>query len=76
MAKKENVKKDDIVIEDAFKRLEEINNLLASPETSLKDSLALYAEGVKLVSACKDSLIDVEKEIQILNESDNNGDAE
>ena len=74
MAKKDDVKKDDIVIEDAFKRLEEINNLLASPETSLKDSLSLYAEGVKLVSACKDNLIDVEKEIQILNESDNNGD--
>ena len=70
MAKKDDVKKDDIVIEEAFKRLEEINNLLASPDTGLKDSLTLYAEGVKLVSACKDNLIDVEKEIKILNESE------
>ncbi len=66
--KKENKEEDKLIIEDAFKRLEEINELLENQETSLKDSLALYAEGVKLVSACKENLEGVEKEIQILNE--------
>lgn len=61
--------KDAFVIEEAFERLEEINRLLENPETSLKDSLSLYSEGVKLVNACKENLEGVEKEIQILNEN-------
>ncbi len=64
---KEN--ENGFVIEDAFARLEEINKLMENPDTSLKDSLSLYAEGVKLVNACKENLEGVEKEIQILNEN-------
>jgi len=59
---------ENIVIEDAFKRLEEITAMLENPNTGLKESLDLYSEGVKLVSACKTNLEGVEKEIQILNE--------
>lgn len=59
---------ENIVIEDAFKRLEEITAILENPNTGLKESLDLYSEGVKLVSACKTNLEGVEKEIQILNE--------
>ena len=65
--KKEN-EKDKLVIEEAFARLEEINKLLENPDTSLKDSLSLYSEGVKLVNACKENLEGVEKQIQIINE--------
>lgn len=61
-------KQNTFVIEDAFKRLTEINELLEKPETGLKDSLDLYAEGVRLVAACRENLEGVEKEIQILNE--------
>lgn len=60
--------KDNLVIEEAFARLEEIAAGLENPDTSLKDSLDLYSEGVKLLSACKANLEGVEKEIQILNE--------
>jgi len=56
------------VIEDAFARIEEINKELENPETTLKDSLNLYSEGVALVAKCKENLEGVEKEIQILNE--------
>ena len=59
---------EKFVIEDAFERLAEINKSLESGETSLKDALDLYGEGVKLVAACKENLEGVEKEIQILNE--------
>lgn len=61
-------KQNTFVIEDAFKRLTEINELLEKPETGLKESLDLYAEGVRLVAACRENLEGVEKEIQILNE--------
>lgn len=59
---------EGIVIEEAFDRLAAINQALESPEIGLKESLELYAEGVKLVNACKTNLEGVEKEIQILNE--------
>lgn len=53
-------------LEDAFKRLNEINNLLEDPETTLKSSLELYSEGVSLANECKKSLEGMEKEIIIL----------
>ena len=65
---KELNQNDNIVIEEAFARLEEITAQLENPDTGLKDSLELYSEGVKLVAACKSNLEGVEKEIQILNE--------
>ncbi len=60
-------KEDKFVIEEAFTRLEEINKSLENPDTSLKDSLIFYEEGVKLVNACRENLEGIEKEIQILN---------
>lgn len=58
----------EFVVEDAFKRLEEIATALDNPTVGLKESLGLYSEGVKLVAACKENLEGVEKEIKILNE--------
>ncbi len=48
--------------------MEEINKLLENPDTNLKDSMTLYAEGVELANACKEELAGVEKEIKILDE--------
>lgn len=59
---------EELVIEEAFARLEAINKQLEDPNTNLKDSMTLYAEGVKLAAACKEELAGVEKEIIILNE--------
>ncbi|MBE5952800.1 MAG: exodeoxyribonuclease VII small subunit [Lachnospiraceae bacterium] len=63
-----NMIDNEFSVEKAFERLAEINSLLENPQVSLKDSLALYTEGVKLVDSCKKNLEDVEKEIKILNE--------
>ncbi len=70
---KENIMDNNIIdnefsVEKAFERLAEINSQLENPQVSLKESLALYTEGVKLVDSCKKNLEDVEKEIKILNE--------
>lgn len=67
-SKKKTDASKELVIEDAFSRLEEINQLLENQDTNLKDALSLYSEGVKLVSLCKENLEGVEKEIQILND--------
>lgn len=41
--------------------MEEINKLLENPDTNLKDSMTLYAEGVELANACKEELAGVER---------------
>ncbi|MBQ8318538.1 MAG: exodeoxyribonuclease VII small subunit [Lachnospiraceae bacterium] len=61
-----NVSNNDFSIENAFTRLREINQQLESQNVSLKDSIALYSEGVNLVNTCKNYLTEVEKEIQEL----------
>ncbi len=63
-----NTLDNNFSIEDAFKRLQEINLMLENQDVSLKDSLGLYGEGVKLVEQCKAYLTEVEKEIQVLND--------
>ena len=63
-----NILDNDFSIEKAFERLAQINSQLENPQVSLKESLELYTEGVKLVDSCKKNLEDVEKEIKILNE--------
>lgn len=59
---------DDIAVEKAFERLEEINARLEAEDTGLKEALELYSEGVRLAASCRDKLEGVEKEIKILNE--------
>ncbi|MBO5386968.1 MAG: exodeoxyribonuclease VII small subunit [Lachnospiraceae bacterium] len=63
-----NALNNEFQIEEAFKRLQEINQKLESSEVSLKDSLGLYSEGVKLVEQCRAYLTEVEQEIQVLND--------
>ena len=60
-------KKQEFDVEKALARIEEINSELGKSGTSLKQSLELYKEGVKLAEECKNHLEGVEKEIQILN---------
>ena len=42
--------------EASFGRLQEILTKMENPDTSLDDSLALYAEGAKLVKSCMQQL--------------------
>lgn len=42
--------------EVSFGRLQEILTKMENPDTSLDDSLALYAEGAKLVKSCMQQL--------------------
>mgnify|MGYP000144033976 FL=1 len=54
---------EDLKIEDALARLDEISAVLESSETGLKESLELYSEGVQLIQRCRNYLCDVEKEM-------------
>ena len=52
--------------EEAMKRLDKINESLASDGVRLEDALALYEEGVALVRICSSKLEEAERKIKTL----------
>jgi len=52
--------------EDAMKRLEDVVENLESGELSLKDSLQIFEEGMKLVSFCSKKLEEAEQKVTML----------
>ena len=53
----------DVSIEEALARLDEIAAALENTDTGLKESMELYSEGVQLINRCRNYLGDVEKEM-------------
>ncbi len=53
----------DVSIEEALARLDEIAAALENTDTGLKESMELYSEGVQLINRCRNYLCDVEKEM-------------
>ena len=53
----------DVSIEEALARLDEIAVALENTDTGLKESMELYSEGVQLKNRCRNYLCDVEKEM-------------
>ena len=52
--------------ETAYKRLEEILELMNSGKLSLEDSLSLYEEADRLIAACSLRLSEAETRIEVL----------
>ncbi len=61
MAAKEKKK-----FEEAVEELERVVEQLESGELSLEDSLAAFANGVRLVKFCNQKLTEVERKIELL----------
>ncbi len=57
---------DDLSVEEAFARLDELIQELEKPEQTLEASFQSYAEGMKLVQFCNDALDKVEKKVLVL----------
>lgn len=53
----------DVSIEEALARLDEVAAALENTDTGLKESMELYSEGVQLINRCRNYLCDVEKEM-------------
>lgn len=53
----------DVSIEEALARLDEMAAALENTDTGLKESMELYSEGVQLINRCRNYLCDVEKEM-------------
>lgn len=65
---KKMAEKKTKTIEENMMRLSEINTQMNDSSIKLEESFKLYKEGIELVEICKKQLVDVEKEIEILEE--------
>jgi len=56
----------ELSFELAYKRLEEILDLLNNSQISLEDSLKIYEEADLLIRLCSDKLTHAEQKVQVL----------
>lgn len=54
----------NLTFEQAMDRLEEISEILNTQDVSIDETLALYAEGTKLIKSCSDKLKEVTLKIE------------
>ena len=66
---KDKINKDDISLEEGFKRLEEITDQMRKDDISLEDRFRLYKEGMNLVKLCGSKIDVVEKELILVNDA-------
>lgn len=55
-----------MTIEESFASLEDTISVLENKETTLEDAFKEYEKGIKLINEANNSLNDVKKKIQIL----------
>ena len=48
--------KNDMTLEQAMKKLEDITNKMENDELSVEESLKYFEEGTKLIALCKEKL--------------------
>lgn len=61
-----NLKTEEIKLEEAMTRLDEVVRALDSDRLELEESLRLYEEGVRLVRLCHEKLSQAERRIAAL----------
>ena len=62
----ENINIEEMKLEEAMRRLDEVVKTLDSDRLDLDESLNLYEEGVRLVRVCHEKLSDAERRISAL----------
>ena len=68
MAEKKN---ENMEVEAAMKRIDEISARLEDSSLTLDESLALYEEGISLVRICRKKLEEAEQKISCLTANEN-----
>ena len=59
---------NDFKLEDAFEKLDEMLDVLESPDISLEESFEVYKEGMTLLTKCNETIDQVEKKVLKLTE--------
>lgn len=69
-------KENQVSLEELFFQIEGVISGMEEEEVSLEDAFSLYQKGISLVKQCNERIDYVEKEIQILNESEGEEDSD
>lgn len=64
------MEKDKLTFEAAMERLDEITKVLDEGQTTLEQSLKLYAESMELIGFCKACLEETERKIRIIGQTE------
>ena len=59
---------NDFKLEEAFEKLDEMLDVLESPDISLEESFEVYKEGMTLLTKCNETIDQVEKKVLMLNQ--------
>ena len=59
---------NDFKLEEAFEKLDEMLDILESPDISLEESFEVYKEGMTLLTKCNETIDQVEKKVLKLTE--------
>lgn len=59
---------EEMTLEQGFNKLDEIIEKLEGKDLSLEEAFLVYAEGMKMLKFCNDSIDRVEKKMLIMNE--------
>ncbi|MBE5852327.1 MAG: exodeoxyribonuclease VII small subunit [Lachnospiraceae bacterium] len=58
----------DFKLEEAFEKLDEMLDILETPDISLEESFEIYKEGMTLLTKCNETIDQVEKKVLKLTE--------
>lgn len=67
MSQEKEAQLDEMTLEEAFRKLDEVAEALESRDISLEDSFRMYQKGMNLLKLCNDKIDQVEKKILIMN---------
>ena len=59
---------EELTLEEAFERLDEMMEALEDRETSLDDSFLIYQKGMELIRQCGNKIDLVEKKVLVMDE--------
>lgn len=59
---------EELTLEEAFERLDEMMEALEDRETSLEDSFLIYQKGMELIRQCGNKIDLVEKKVLVMDE--------
>ena len=66
MPTKKKTEAEEIKLEDAMTRLDDVVRALDGDGRELEDALKLYEEGVRLVRICHEKLSEAERKVKVL----------
>ena len=59
---------DNMSLEDAFSKIEELMDNMSSEAVTLEESFSLYKDGMELLKVCSDKIDTIEKKVMVLNQ--------